>query len=339
MASENFKFVAPPLGSVLRNFRKKMMTAHPDTESDVYKLMENVSIQDVQAAELLKQEANVLFSTKNYSRAIQKYTDAICRNPNSQVLYANRAFAYIKIELFGAAIRDADEAIKLDQRYTKGYYRRAVANMGLGNLKEALKDFKTVIKVAPSDQDAKKKYTECEKELRRIEFEKAISFEEVSKKAIDLIGNISDIEVPMTYNGPVLGDEVTLEFLENLIKAFKEEKRLHKKYAYQIMEKAMRLFEKDEAIVDVTIPQGARLTVCGDVHGQFYDLMRIFDENGLPSLTNMYLWNGDFVDRGSWSVEVILTLLTLKVLYPNSVFLSRGNHETDNMNKVFYKFT
>jgi serine/threonine-protein phosphatase 5 len=316
-----------------------MMTAESTTVpagKDVfYQLMENVSIQDVQAAELLKQDANTLFSKKNYSQAIQKYTDAITLNPNSQMLYSNRAFAYIKIELFGAAIRDADLAIKLDSNYTKGYYRRAVANMGLGNLKEALKDFKTVIKVAPSDMDAKKKYTECEKELRRIEFEKAITFEEVTKKAIDLIGNISDIEVPKSYDGPVLEDEVTLQFLETLIKAFKDEKRLHKKYAYQIMDKAKRILEADEAIVDVKIPQGARLTVCGDVHGQFYDLMRIFEENGLPSLTNMYLWNGDFVDRGSWSVEVMLTLLTLKVLYPKSVFLSRGNHETDNMNKVF----
>ena len=310
-------------------------TTVPAGKDVFYQLMENVSIQDVQAAELLKQDANTLFSKKNYSQAIQKYTDAITLNPNSQMLYSNRAFAYIKIELFGAAIRDADLAIKLDSNYTKGYYRRAVANMGLGNLKEALKDFKTVIKVAPSDMDAKKKYTECEKELRRIEFEKAITFEEVTKKAIDLIGNISDIEVPKSYDGPVLEDEVTLQFLETLIKAFKDEKRLHKKYAYQIMDKAKRILEADEAIVDVKIPQGARLTVCGDVHGQFYDLMRIFEENGLPSLTNMYLWNGDFVDRGSWSVEVMLTLLTLKVLYPKSVFLSRGNHETDNMNKVF----
>jgi serine/threonine-protein phosphatase 5 len=69
--------------------------------------------------------------------------------------------------------------------------------------------------------------------------------------------------------------------------------------------------------------------------GQYYDLLNIFEINGRPSPTNMYLFNGDFVDRGSFSVEVIFTLLAYKWLYPNSFFLNRGNHETDDMNKVY----
>ena len=64
------------------------------------------------------------------------------------------------------------------------------------------------------------------------------------------------------------------------------------------------------------MPPGTHLTVCGDVHGQFYDLLNIFEINGLPSMENPYLFNGDFVDRGSWSLEVILTLLAFKCLYP-----------------------
>lgn len=49
----------------------------------------------------------------------------------------------------------------------------------------------------------------------------------------------------------------------------------------------------------------------------------------------MVIFNGDFVDRGSWSVEVVLTLFAYKWLYPERVFLNRGNHETADMNKVY----
>lgn len=63
--------------------------------------------------------------------------------------------------------------------------------------------------------------------------------------------------------------------------------------------------------------------------------MNIFDINGLPSEKNPYLFNGDFVDRGSFSVETIFTLFSFKLLYPNHFFMSRGNHECDSMNKMY----
>jgi serine/threonine-protein phosphatase 5 len=64
-------------------------------------------------------------------------------------------------------------------------------------------------------------------------------------------------------------------------------------------------------------------------------LLHIFELNGYPSATHTYLFNGDFVDRGSFSLEVVLTLFAFKWLYPNSLYLARGNHETDNMNKIY----
>lgn len=78
-----------------------------------------------------------------------------------------------------------------------------------------------------------------------------------------------------------------------------------------------------------------RVTVCGDTHGQFYDVLNIFEMNGFPSSENPYLFNGDFVDRGSFSVEVILTFLLFKMSCPESIYLTRGNHETKNMNRIY----
>lgn len=69
--------------------------------------------------------------------------------------------------------------------------------------------------------------------------------------------------------------------------------------------------------------------------GQFFDLMELFRLNGLPSEKHHYLFNGDFVDRGSWSTEIALLLYAYKWLRPSSFFINRGNHETDDMNRVY----
>lgn len=98
---------------------------------------------------------------------------------------------------------------------------------------------------------------------------------------------------------------------------------------------ARKILRELPSLVDVDVAPGAHITVCGDVHGQFYDLLHIFDLNGLPSADNPYLFNGDFVDRGSFSVEVILTLLAWKALEPGCMHLSRGNHESHSMNKMY----
>ncbi|KAJ3158659.1 Serine/threonine-protein phosphatase 5 [Geranomyces michiganensis] len=295
-----------------------------------------VSDVDAKKAELSKDEANKLFAAKKYDEAVEKYTEAISRNPNVAAYYANRAFSYIKNEYYAAAIRDADKAIELDPTYVKGYYRRAVGQMAMGNLKGAVKDFRSVCKVAPNDADARKKLADCEKELKRRAFEAAVSFDEKKRSAVDLIGDVDSMVVDPKYDGPHLPETgVTLEFVKDMLEHMKAQKKLARKYLYKILLAVKAMFEAQPPIVDVVIPPTGKITVCGDIHGQFYDLLHVFDLNGLPSPTNAYLWNGDFVDRGSFSVECVTTLFAFKLLYPDSVFLSRGNHETDDMNKVY----
>lgn len=63
--------------------------------------------------------------------------------------------------------------------------------------------------------------------------------------------------------------------------------------------------------------------------------MELFRLNGKPTEKHWYLFNGDFVDRGSWSTEIALLLYAYKWLRPHGLYLNRGNHETDDMNRVY----
>tara|TARA_B110000285_G_C14581742_1_gene362441 strand:- start:70 stop:327 length:258 start_codon:yes stop_codon:yes gene_type:complete len=79
----------------------------------------------------------------------------------------------------------------------------------------------------------------------------------------------------------------------------------------------------EQNIVKVKAP----VTICGDIHGQFHDLMELFKTGGECPQTN-YIFLGDFVDRGFHSVECFLLLMSLKVRYKDRIFLIRGNHES-----------
>ena len=298
-------------------------------------------------------------SAKRYARAVAGYTAALALSSpppgdggaptttpttsgrDAAVLFANRAAAHVRLECFGAALADAGRAVEADPGYIKGYYRRADAALGLGRVTAALRDFRAASKVAPRDPDLRRKLAQCEKEAARARFEAAIAVPDAAALPVADRIDVRTMPVEADYAGPRMegseegGFRVTLPFVEAMVEAFRAQRSIHRRFAFEVVLAAKALLAAAPPVVDIPIPAGTHFTVCGDVHGQFYDLLRIWERNGPPSPANPYLFNGDFVDRGSFSVEVILTLFAYKALYPDALFLARGNHESAGMNKVY----
>ena len=169
-----------------------------------------------------------------------------------------------------------------------------------------------------------------------------ISLNEKHPDKYAIIGSTLD----PNYNGPIFPDDgvITKEWVFELIDTLKdlnqkksyEERYMDKKYLIKMITKATNILKQyNESIINLNIPATKNFTIVGDIHGQFYDLLNIFAINGYPSEDNLYLFNGDFIDRGSFGVETIITLMAFKILYPNHFYMNRGNHEDISVNNRY----
>jgi len=98
----------------------------------------------------------------------------------------------------------------------------------------------------------------------------------------------------------------------------------------RLCDMAKDIFQSEDNVKSVKTP----VIVVGDVHGQFFDLLELFEIGGKPPFHN-YLFLGDYVDRGYYSLDCVLLLVALKVRYPDRISLTRGNHECRQITQVY----
>lgn len=118
--------------------------------------------------------------------------------------------------------------------------------------------------------------------------------------------------------------------IDKWVEQVKECKYLEEKDLKELCERVKELLLEESNVQPVSSP----VAVCGDIHGQFYDLIELFEQGGNVPDTR-YIFMGDFVDRGYFSLETLTYLLVLKAKYPDKVTLLRGNHESRQITQVY----
>lgn len=133
---------------------------------------------------------------------------------------------------------------------------------------------------------------------------------------------------------PELSDSTMDEMIKNMLEAHTSPKKkiqLPKENEVKaICTRAKEVFLQQSSLLELEAP----LKIVGDIHGQYYDLLRLFEYGGFPPESN-YLFLGDYVDRGNHSLEVMTLLLLFKIKYPENFFLLRGNHECASITRIY----
>lgn len=121
-----------------------------------------------------------------------------------------------------------------------------------------------------------------------------------------------------------------VEILDRQITQLMEGKPISEVEIKVLCEKAREILAEESNVQPVKTP----VTICGDIHGQFHDLIELFRIGGYLPDTN-YLFTGDYVDRGYYSVECVTLLVSLKVRYRDRITITRGNHESRQITQVY----
>lgn len=153
--------------------------------------------------------------------------------------------------------------------------------------------------------------------------------------AEDFKGYAATLTVPADYTGPKYEgpSSVNDAFIDGLFALYKAGGKLPLKYVYHIALDVLEILKTEKSLQTVPVPDGTKVTVVGDIHGQLFDFFHMIETvTGKPSPSNPILFNGDFVDRGVWSVEVLMVLYAFKLQYPTAVHFNRGNHESEMTN-------
>ena len=251
-------------------------------------------------AESIKNEGNKLYKENKLKLAIEKYDLAVKTLPpghiRGAVFLCNKSMCSLKLEEPGQAMIDSQNAIKIDPKNIKAYYRMAIAYYALNKLKDAIQTLKVITNTLKikSNKDVNEKLKLLKKIQKERNFLKAIEYEDETDQL-----DPESLSIPSSYQGPILEEnqKISLDWVMNMVDFLKKQKKLHKKFVWFLIRRMISVLDqepnlnflsvKDEFVAQ-EMPEGVeneassfsyvkyddvrytlpKITVCGDIHGK-----------------------------------------------------------------------
>ncbi|EAX97524.1 Ser/Thr protein phosphatase, putative [Trichomonas vaginalis G3] len=292
--------------------------------------------------EKFRKEGNDFFTAGKYFAAYDSYKKAIeeCKNGDNttlSIIYSSLSAAALLLERNSEAIDTATKSIELDNKNSRAYFRRGNAYATNLAWEEAYEDYLQASKLAPATKYFKD----------RADFVKT-----KLNSPPDLMANAGRTQIPKQEDLPQVipspkpkpeilpakpqtakdSSEFSPDSIKAMMKNMLNDQRPPEQTVLSMIRRVRDLYFSLPNVVNITVP---KIHVVGDTHGQLQDVINIFETHGYPSSENPYLFNGDFVDRGSQGSEIVISLMAWKLYDNNCMFMNRGNHETDAMNQLY----
>ena len=266
--------------------------------------MESSNVSELEKlAENIKGEGNKFYKENKLKQAIEKYDEAVKTLPEGHsrraVFLCNKSMCSLKLEEPGQALIDAQNAIKVDPKNIKAYYRMAIAHYALNRLKDAIQSLKMItmtLKIR-TNKDVNDKLKLLKKIQKERNFLKAIEYEDETDQL-----DPDSLSVPTTYQGPVLEENqsLSIDWVMSMIDFLKKQKKLHKKFVWFLIKRMISVLDsepnlnflkvQDDFVAQelqdgIKVPENndfsynytkydanrytlPKITVCGDIHGK-----------------------------------------------------------------------
>ncbi|KAF6209711.1 hypothetical protein GE061_015460 [Apolygus lucorum] len=278
--------------------------------------------------------AAAAFQNREFSKALQLLTRAINFMP-SAASFAKRSVVHLAMENYQLAASDGTWAIGVDRKSPSGYFCRALALIYLREYRLALRDLDRLRICLPNSKRCNQLYVMCRDqfwETGQIEpFDEPDDIMDVPvNEECSVFSNdkMNELKLELSSSGVLEASKFTEEFVIRVIETYKQGIfHLPVKHVIMVLQHVLELLKDQENIVNIDITQNQSLTVVGDIRGNFHNLMSIFHQNKSPQFGRPYIFNGNIIGDYKMSLPCIVTILCMKILFPDDVFINRGSEE------------